>query len=688
MKAVTPRFPHLLHGGDYNPEQWLSYPDVLAKDIELMKKAHVNCVSLGIFAWSHLEPEEGVYDFSWLETIIERLYENGIYTILATPSGARPRWMAQKYPEVLRVANNGVRNAYGDRHNHCLTSPIYRDKVKQINTRLAQHFAGNPAVILWHISNEYSGACYCPLCRKAFIEWVKQKYGTLENLNHAWWADFWSHTYTSWDQVEPPLANGDSTLHGLNLDWKRFTTDQTVDFMREEIRAVKQVNPTLPVTANLMGFFDGLDYFRFGDDLDVVSWDNYPCWHQGDNVAIAAQAAASHDLMRSIKRAPWLLMESTPSMTNWQDVSKLKRPGMHELSSLQAVAHGAQSVQYFQWRKSRGSFEKLHGAVVDHNGEGNTRVFHDVEKTGEWLQQLDAKIYPTRIQPRVALIYDWENRWAVEDAKGPRNSGLHYLETVLAHHRALWEKGIATDLIDMTKSLDRYKLVVAPMNYLYRKGYAEALRQFVENGGTLVGTYWSGIVDDTDLCCLGGMPGQGMMEVFGIWNEETDALYEGETNTLVPETGSGLPQKAYEVRELCALVHAQGAQVLAAYGSDFYQGTPALTVHPYGKGQAYYVAARTGLDFLRDFYEKLRLELALPRALQAELPAGVIATRRQGDEHDFVFLQNYGDSEQVVQLPAGMTDAVTGEPVGKVQLPAYGISVLQTAGSGLAAWEE
>ncbi len=688
MKALTPRFPHLLHGGDYNPEQWLAYPDVLEKDIELMKKAHVNCVSLGIFAWSHLEPEEGVYDFSWLEMIIERLYKNGIYTILATPSGARPRWMAQKYPEVLRVADNGVRNAYGDRHNHCLTSPIYREKVKQMNTRLAQHFAGNPAVILWHISNEYSGACYCPLCRKAFTQWVKQKYGTLENLNHAWWADFWSHTYTSWDQVEPPLANGDSTLHGLNLDWKRFTTDQTVDFMREEIRAVKQVNPTLPVTANLMGFFDGLDYFRFGDDLDVISWDNYPCWHQGDNMAIAAQAAASHDLMRSIKRAPWLLMESTPSMTNWQPVSKLKRPGMHELSSLQAVAHGAQSVQYFQWRKSRGSFEKLHGAVVDHNGEGNTRVFHDVEKTGEWLQRLDEKIYPTRVQPKVAIVYDWENRWAVEDAKGPRNGGLHYLETVLAHHRALWEKGIATDLIDMTKSLDRYKLVIAPMNYLYRKGYAEALRNFVKNGGTLVGTYWSGIVDDTDLCCLGGVPGQGMMEVFGIWNEETDALYDGETNTLVPETTAGFPQKAYEVSELCALVHAQGAQVLATYGSDFYQGTPALTVHAYGKGQAYYVAARTGLDFLRDFYETLRKELALPRALHAEFPAGVVATRRQGDENDFVFLQNYGDTEQIVQLPAGMTDALTGEPVNKVQLSAYGISVLQTAGSGISKWEE
>ena len=219
MNAVTPRYPHLLHGGDYNPEQWLSYPEVLEKDIELMKKAHINCVSMGIFAWSHLEPEEGVYDFSWLDRIVARLYENGIYTVLATPSGARPRWMAQKYPEVLRVASNGVRNAYGDRHNHCMTSPVYREKVRVINTRLARHFAGNPAVILWHISNEYSGACYCPLCRAAFTDWLREKYGTLEKLNHAWWADFWSHTYTSWDQIDPPLENGDGTLHGLNLDW-------------------------------------------------------------------------------------------------------------------------------------------------------------------------------------------------------------------------------------------------------------------------------------------------------------------------------------------------------------------------------------------------------------------------------------------------------------------------------------
>lgn len=681
MNAVTPRYPHLLHGGDYNPEQWLSYPEVLEKDIELMKKAHINCVSMGIFAWSHLEPEEGVYDFSWLDRIVARLYENGIYTVLATPSGARPRWMAQKYPEVLRVASNGVRNAYGDRHNHCMTSPVYREKVRAINTRLARHFAGNPAVILWHISNEYSGACYCPLCRAAFTDWLREKYGTLEKLNHAWWADFWSHTYTSWDQIDPPLENGDGTLHGLNLDWKRFTTFQTVDFMKEEIRAVRQMEPSIPVTANLMGFFDGLDYFRFGPELDVISWDNYPLWHNGDNLSVAAFAAANHDLMRSIKREPWLLMESTPSMTNWQPVSKLKRPGMHLLSSMQAVAHGSQSVQYFQWRKSRGSFEKFHGAVVDHNGEGNTRVFRDVAETGNVLQKLDEKLYRTRVQPQAAVLYDWENRWAVEDAKGPRNGGLHYLDTVLMHHRALWEKGIAADLVDMTMSLDRYKLLIAPMNYLYRAGFSTKLRRFVENGGTLVGTYWSGIVDETDLCCLGGVPGQGMMEVFGLWNEETDALYDGEENTLLPEKDARLPENSYRVSELCAIVHDQGARVLARYGRDFYQGTPALTVNDFGKGKAYYLAARTDLAFLRDLYEMISRDLALPRALDQPLPQGVIATRRQGEEQDFVFLQNYGEEEQMLSLPDGFTDALTGDPVSAVSLPGFGVAVLCTTGT-------
>lgn len=673
---LCPKYPHFLHGGDYNPDQWLDRPDILKKDIQLMKEAHVNCVSVGIFAWAHLEPEEGVYQFDWLEQIIDNLYQNGIYTVLATPSGAKPVWMSEKYPEIRRVNSSLHRELSGERHNHCYTSPIYREKVRQMNTRLAERFSRHPGVILWHISNEYGGECYCPLCQEAFREWLKEKYGTLEALNHAWWAHFWSHTYTDWSQIHAPVPSGEMSVHGLIVDWKRFVTARTVDFMREEIKAVKAVNPEIPVTANLMSFYDGLDYFKFGPALDVVSWDSYPLWHNEDTVKEAARVACCHDLMRSVKHQPFLLMESTPSMTNWQPVSKLKRPGMHGLSSLQAVAHGSQSVQYFQWRKSRGSFEKFHGAVVDHYGGSDTRVFRDVTRVGERLEALEKAVLPTRVQPEVAIVYDWENRWAVEDAKGPRNGGLQYVETVQAHHQAFWKNGVPVDFVDMDGDLSGYKVVVTPMLYMYRNGFAKKLRDFVEQGGTLVSTYWSGIVDDTDLCFLGGWPGDGMMDVFGIWNEEIDALYDGETNTMeVREPMDGL-RESYSLRELCEIIHLRGAKALAAYGQDFYAGSPVLTENQFGKGTAYYIAARAEDGFQEDFYRLLVKKLGIRRALDTVLPEGVTASLRKG-EQDVVFVQNFTSAPQTVRLPHAMTDVESGETVsGDMSLAPWGIRIL------------
>lgn len=673
---LCPKYPHFLHGGDYNPDQWLDRPDILEKDIQLMKEAHVNCVSVGIFAWAHLEPEEGVYQFDWLEQIIDNLYQNGIYTVLATPSGAKPVWMSEKYPEIRRVNSSLHRELSGERHNHCYTSPIYREKVRQMNTRLAERFSRHPGVILWHISNEYGGECYCPLCQEAFREWLKEKYGTLEALNHAWWAHFWSHTYTDWSQIHAPVPSGEMSVHGLIVDWKRFVTARTVDFMREEIKAVKAVNPEIPVTANLMSFYDGLDYFKFGPALDVVSWDSYPLWHNEDTVKEAARVACCHDLMRSVKHQPFLLMESTPSMTNWQPISKLKRPGMHELSSLQAVAHGSQSVQYFQWRKSRGSFEKFHGAVVDHYGGSDTRVFRDVTRVGERLEALEKAVLPTRVQPEVAIVYDWENRWAVEDAKGPRNGGLQYVETVQAHHQAFWKNGVPVDFVDMDGDLSGYKVVVTPMLYMYRNGFAKKLRDFVEQGGTLVSTYWSGIVDDTDLCFLGGWPGDSMMDVFGIWNEEIDALYDGETNVMeLREPMDGL-RESYSLRELCEIIHLRGAKALAAYGQDFYAGSPVLTENQFGKGTAYYIAARAEDGFQEDFYRMLVKKLGIRRALDTVLPEGVTASLRKG-EQDVVFVQNFTPAPQTVRLPHAMTDVESGETVsGDMTLAPWGIRTL------------
>lgn len=670
MAPLLPRFPHLLHGGDYNPDQWLDRPDILEEDIRLMKEAKINCVSVGIFAWARLEPEEGRYDFDWLETIIDNLYKNGIYTVLATPSGAKPVWMSEKYPEIRRVQQNLVRDETGDRHNHCYTSPMYREKVKAIDTALAQRFAKHPGVILWHLSNEYGGVCYCPLCQEAFREWLKKKYGTLDKLNHEWWAHFWSHTITDWSQIHPPLPNGEHSTHGLELDWKRFTTDQVIDFMKLERDAVKAADPSIPVTTNFMYEFDTYNYFKFKDELDVISWDSYPWWKAGDNSETAAHVAFWHDVMRGIKRQPFLLMESTPSVTNWTPVSRLKRPGIHMAQSMQAIAHGSNSVQYFQFRKGRGSMEKFHGAVVDHYGGTDTHEFQDVKSVGEQLSNMDA-VYQSEVRAQVALVYDTENRWGIEGAAGPRNIGVHYLETVHAHYKALWEMGVSVDVVDEECDLSGYKLVIAPMLYLLRAGFEEKLKKFVRGGGTLIGTYLTGLVNENDLCYLGGWPGAGLKEVFGVWNETTDGLWDGEENTLIWNGCS------YRVSELCALIHAQGATVLAEYGSDFYAGQPALTVNSCGSGEAYYLAASAGEDFYRDFYHGLADKLSLQKALESDPPHGVEAVLRHTEDGVCLFLQNFSGQEQTVALPRKFTLIPQETPVDTVTLPGYGAAFLR-----------
>ena len=673
---INPRCAHFLHGGDYNPDQWPE--EIWHEDMRLMKLAHCNAMSVGIFAWARLEPAEGKFDFGWLDTIMDLLAENEAYAVLATPSGARPAWLSHKYPEVLRVRADRGHNLHGRRHNHCLTSNVFRDKTRLINTKLAERYKDHPALLVWHISNEYSGECHCEMCRGAFRQWLQARYESLDALNQAWWTAFWAHTYTDWSQVEPPSPVGETSVHGQNLDWKRFVTDQTLDFMLNEMAPLRELTPGVPITTNFMGTYPGLNYWKIAPHLDVVSWDSYPRWHgEQSDAELACSVAFVHDINRSLKGGkPFMLMESTPSMTNWMAVAKLKRPGMHLLSSLQAVAHGSDTVQYFQWRKSRGSSEKFHGAVVDHLGTEHNRVFRDVAELGEALEKLDGVI-GTTVRPDVAILYDWENQWALEDAAGPRHD-KGYLPTVQRHYREFWRRGIPCDVIDTDQPLGGYTLVVAPMLYMVREGVAERLTAFVEGGGTLVTTYWSGIVDGNDLCFLGGFPGP-LRELLGIWDEEIDALYPDDRNPVTPEGDNALGLSGrYEARELCALIHAETAEVLATYRDDFYADRPALTVNRVGEGSAYYIASRNDDRFLADFYGALAEQLDLLRSLDAPLPPGVSAQLRTGGDRRFVFLMNFTPKPVSVDLmESGLVDVLTGEPVGDlIDLAAYGIIVL------------
>lgn len=671
--SVIPGFTHILHGGDYNPEQWKDTPEIWQEDMRLMKLANCNTMSVGIFSWAVLEPEEGVFDFSFLDTTMDNIARNGGKAVLATPSGARPHWMSDKYPEVLRVLPDRRRALFGVRHNHCFTSPVYREKTAKINRLLAERYKDHPALGMWHVSNEYGGECHCPLCQAAFREWLKKKYeGDLERLNHAWWTAFWSHRYTSWEQVESPSPIGEQFVHGQNLDWKRFVTDQTADFMHNETAPLREVTPNVPVTTNFMGFYPGLNYWKLRKEVDVVSWDNYPDWHMPDSdIATAVQTAFLHDMNRSFLQKPFMMMESTPSLVNWKPYNKLKRPGMHKLSSMQAVAHGSDTVQYFQWRKSRGSSEKLHGAVVDHCGHENTRVFREVADLGSLLQKLDG-VVGTMPESKVAVLYDWENRWALDDLQGLQKEDKKYAETVLKHYAPFWKRGVSVDVLDFHQDISSYSLVIAPMMYMMEQKNIWRLKQYVENGGTLVCTYLTGTADENDLCWLGGIPAEDLKEVFGLWAEEIDTLYPEERNALVLPDGT-----EYAVCDYCEIVHPTTAEVQATYQSDFYAGQPAVCKNSYGKGTAYYIACRDTGEYTDALYEELLQQLQIPCVLQG-LPEGVTAHMREGSGERYLFVENYSGKVAQFEIEKKYVDIETEHIIeGTITLDIYDVKVLK-----------
>ncbi len=665
-----------LHGGDYNPDQWLDYPEILQKDLELMDKANTNTFSLGIFAWSTLEPEEGVFHFDWLDRVMDNIAQKGGNVILATPSGARPAWLSQKYPEVLRTNGHREKMLHGGRHNHCFSSPLYREKVAIINRKLAERYHDHPALLMWHISNEYSGECHCDLCQENFRLWVKNKYQTLEAVNQAWWGPFWSHTVTDWAQIESPSPIGEMQVHGLNLDWRRFVTDQTIDFYEHEIKDIRSLSPNVPITTNFMADtydlipFQSLDYGKFAKHVDIISWDCYPAWHNDweTTADLASKVGFINDLYRSLKQQPFLIMESTPSGVNWHDVNKTKRPGMHLLSSMQFLAHGSDSNLYFQWRKSRGSSEKFHGAVVDHDNDEHNRVFQDVAKVGASLEKIK-EIKGKNIDAKVAIIYDWDNNWALNDAQGFGLKSKRYPETLQEHYRYFWDHDISVDVITPDQNLSKYQLVIAPMLYLMTKQTMEKLNAYTKKGGTLVSTYLTGYVNETDLAYLNGWP-QELKDLFGIAVKETDTLYPKQKNKL------SFAGKNYDVHDYCSIVENQAAEVLATYQDDFYAQSPSVTKHAFGTGEAYYIGARTTGDFLGAFYDQIidNLGLANPWIEQGHL---AVSVQQRGHNHYFVM--NFSEESQEIRVASEGIDLLKNAPTSQqIQMAPYEVKVIRT----------
>ena len=688
MKKFPPLskdFPHFLIGGDYNPEQWLTEDGILEQDMKLMKEGNCNEMTLAIHAWDALEPEEGVFDFSWLDERMDAIYQNGGRVILATPSAAHPRWMNEKYPEIMTVNEEGQRLLFSGRLRQCLRSPVFREKVKIINQKLAERYGHHPALIAWHLNNEYrANNCYCPQCQKDFREWVRAKYDNdIERLNHEWWTPFWSHRYQSFEQIEPPHpTRGEISITGLSLDWRRFVSDTTVEFVKWEADAIRPYSDR-PITTNCMGLFDRYDHRKMAKHLDFYSHDGYPSWFASDDIdTLCSQYVFSSALCRGMKDGkPFILMESAPGINVWrQEFRPVKSTEQQIFEAMFFVATGSDSVLYFQWRKGRGGGEKYHGAIVDHLGTSEHRVFQSVREIGSMLQKMDG-IIGTGIRSELAIVFDYDTMWAlngspesyVETFARRENNG--YKITARKLLAACWKQNIPADIIGYESDFDRYKAVFLPSPYIMTEALAEKLKDYVRRGGTVVSFYMAAMVNENDLTHLGGMPGCGLRDLFGLRVDET-------SDYSCP--GCGIHNSVrygksiYPVTANADIPILEGAEMLGEYQEDFFRGSSAVSRNRYGAGSAYHIAFRPDDAFLYDFIRDLcdGLQIHAPDAVTGD--ANIRVTCREGDGEAYYFVLNCSKQAQGFTLHRPMRDVLSGETKsGSDTLPPFGTLILK-----------
>lgn len=640
----------ILFGGDYNPEQWPE--ETWEEDMRLLKLAHIDIVTLNVFSWAMLQPDEDTYCFDKLDRIMELVTKHGIKICLATSTGAHPAWMARKYPDILRTDEYGLKRKFGSRHNSCPNSPTYRKYAPALAARLAERYKSCENIVAWHISNEYGGECYCENCERAFREWLKDKYQTIEAVNEAWDTAFWGHTFYDFEDIVVPNMlsehfgqNDKTNFQGITLDYKRFNSESILNAFRLEYDAIHAITPNIPITTNLMGTYQPLDYQMWAKYMDFISWDNYPTYD-----ARTEEAAMRHDLMRGLKQGkPFALMEQTPSVSNWHPYNALKRPGVMRLWSYQAIAHGADTVMFFQMKRSIGACEKYHGAVIDHAGHENTRVFREVAALGAELEKIGSLTLGARTNSKAAIVFDWDNWWATAYSAGP-SVRLQYCDEIFQYYKAFSNLNISVDLIGVEDDLSSYSLVVAPLLYMVKPGFDEKIRQFVREGGSFVTTFFSGYVDDHDLVTVGGYPGK-LRDILGIWVEEEDALPEEEHNAFNYQGTS------YPATLICDLLHTEGAETLSSYDRDFYAGMPALTRNRFGKGTAYYVATRSNEAFYHRLIGDLCAEAGIAPIMHTR--EHIEVTERTNENGTFLFILNHGTQSHDIILNRPGTDILT-----------------------------
>ncbi|MBP2437663.1 beta-galactosidase [Microbacterium amylolyticum] len=656
-----PAITGLAYGGDYNPEQWPR--ETWLEDVRLMREAGVTLVSVGIFSWALIETDEGQFDFSWLDEVLDLLHGSGIAVDLGTPTASPPAWFFHRYPESRVTTADGTRLGFGSRGMVSPSSPAYREAIVRIASALAERYAHHPAVVMWHVHNEYGAPVFddhSETTAQAFRDWLRERYGSLDALNAAWGTAFWGQHYGRWEYISTPAVAPSVVNPAQKLDFHRFSDHQLRQCFLAERDAIRQ-HAAQPITTNFMANqHGGCDLWEWAKHVDVVSDDHYLVAadeHPEIGLAIAA------DLTRSVAGGmPWMLMEHSTSGINWQPTGIAKRPGEMARNSLAHVARGADAVMFFQWRASRRGAEKFHSAMLPHAGT-TSRIWQEVTQLGADLTAI-ADLQGSRVKADVAILWDYESFWA-QDLEWRPVDDLDHNERVRAFYERLWRDGVTTDFALPSHDLSRYRVVVAPAQYLLRQADAENLTRFVEQGGTLVVSYFSAVVDEHDAVSEGGFLAS-LRTALGVEVHEHLPLRRGTTANLQWENGTVTTSDHWQED-----LRLRGADVVAHYADGPAAGAPAVTRQAHGSGAGWYISTRLDAEALTHVFDQVYAEAGLS---PTRPPRGLEVVRREGPRGSYTIAINHAENDADIATPG--TDLLTQETGRTFCVPAGGVRII------------